>query len=72
VAARSDVIRERVGTFRQAKITLNAVDIREKRNNIAALLESPARRSRAGGQRPRVESLSRSGELYLNRFIRLP
>jgi len=75
VAARNDVIRERVGTFRQAKITLNAVDIRETaQRNIAALLEKPGETLgmlAVNAQGVQI-TFTFKGELYLNRFIEAP
>src|SRR5262245_3551616 len=75
VAARKDVIQQRVGAFRQAKIALNAVDIRETaQRNISALLEKPGETLgllAVDAQGMQI-TFTFNGELYLNRFIETP
>jgi MSHA biogenesis protein MshI len=75
VAARNEVIRQRSEIFRQAKITLNAVDIRETaQRNIAALLEKPGEALgmvAVNAQGVQI-TFTFEGELYLDRFIEAP
>ena len=75
VATRHEVIRQRAGTFRQARIPLNAVDIRETaQRNIAALLEMPGEALgmlSVNTQGVQI-TFTFEGELYLNRFIEAP
>ena len=75
VVTRNQVVRQRADTFRQAKITLDAVDIRETaQRNIAALVE---KRGEALGmlsvnaQGVQI-TFTFEGELYLDRFIEIP
>ncbi len=72
IAARNEVIRQRAEPFRQAKMNLNAVDIRETaQRNIAALLEKPGEALGMVSVNPQgVEiTFTFEGELYLDRFI---
>jgi MSHA biogenesis protein MshI len=75
VAARNTVIRERTETFRRAKMTLNAVDIRETaQRNIAALLETSGEAvgMLAVNEQGVQLTFTFEGELYLDRFIEAP
>jgi MSHA biogenesis protein MshI len=72
VVARSAVIRQRVEMFRQAKITLSAVDVRETaQRNIAALVEKPGEAiGMVSVNEQGVQiTFTFEGELYLDRFI---
>jgi MSHA biogenesis protein MshI len=75
VAAPNAVILQRAETFRQAKIALNAVDIRETaQRNIAALLEKPGEALgmvSVNAQGVQI-TFTFEGELYLDRFIDAP
>jgi len=75
VVVRNEVIRQRAETFHQAKITLNAVDIRETaQRNIAALLEKPGEALgmvAVNAQGVQI-TFTFEGELYLDRFIEAP
>ena len=75
VVARNDVIRQRAETFRQAKMTLHAVDIRETaQRNIAALVAQPGEALgmvSVNAQGVQI-TFTFEGELYLDRFIDAP
>jgi MSHA biogenesis protein MshI len=75
VVARNEMIRRHAETFRHAKITLNAIDIRETaQRNIAALLEKPGEALgmvSVGAQGVQI-TFTFEGELYLDRFIEAP
>ncbi len=72
VVARNELLQQRAETFRQAKITLNAVDIRETaQRNIAALVEEPGEALgmvSVNAQGVQI-TFTFEGELYLDRFI---
>ncbi len=75
IAARNEVIRQRAEPFRQAKMNLDAVDVRETaQRNIAALLEKPGESLGLLSVSPQgVEiTFTFEGELYLDRFIEAP
>ena len=75
VVARNDVIQQGAETFRQAKIALNAVDIRETaQRNIAALVAKPgeALGMVAASAHGVQITFTFEGELYLDRFIEVP
>ncbi len=75
VVARNEVIRQRAETFRQAKMTLHAVDIRETaQRNIAARLEKPGEALgmvAVNAQGVQI-TFTFEGDLYLDRFIEAP
>lgn len=75
VVARNEVIRQRAQTFHQAKMTLNAVDVRETaQRNIAALVEKPGEALgmvSVNAQGVQI-TFTFEGELYLDRFIEAP
>jgi len=75
VVARNAVIQQRAETFRQAKINLNAVDVRETaQRNIAALVEKPGEAIgmvTVNAQGVQI-TFTFDGELYLDRFIEVP
>jgi MSHA biogenesis protein MshI len=72
VVARSAVVHQRAEMFRQAKITLDAVDVRETaQRNIAALVEKPGEALgmvSVNAQGVQI-TFTFQGELYLDRFI---
>jgi MSHA biogenesis protein MshI len=72
IVARRDVIDRRAALFRQAKIDLQAIDIRETaQRNIAALLEKPGEglgMVAMTGEGVQI-TFTFEGELYLDRFI---
>jgi MSHA biogenesis protein MshI len=72
VVAREAVVRQRAETFRQAKLTLSAVDVRETaQRNIAALVEKPGEALgmvTVNAQGVQI-TFTFEGELYLDRFI---
>ncbi len=75
IVARNEVIRQRAEPFRQAKMNLDAVDVRETaQRNIAALLEKPGESLGMVSVNPQgVEiTFTFEGELYLDRFIEAP
>jgi len=75
VVARNDLIRQRAETFQQAKMTLNAVDIRETaQRNIASLVAKPGEglgMVAASAHGVQI-TFTFEGELYLDRFIEAP
>jgi MSHA biogenesis protein MshI len=75
VAARNEIIRQRMETFEEAKLPLTAIDIPElAQRNIAAALEVEGRGlamlsfDEAGG----LLTFTFAGELYLSRHIEIP
>ena len=75
IVARKDVVQRRAEPFRQMKMNLGAVDIRETaQRNIAVLLEKPGEALGMVSINPQgVEiTFTFEGELYLDRFIEEP
>jgi MSHA biogenesis protein MshI len=75
VVARSTTIRQRAEMFRQAKIALDAIDVRETaQRNVAALVEKPGEALgmvSVNAQGVQI-TFTFEGELYLDRFIEAP
>jgi MSHA biogenesis protein MshI len=75
VVARDALIQQRAEMFRQAKLVLSAVDVRETaQRNIAALVEKPGEAIgmvSVNAQGVQI-TFTFEGELYLDRFIEVP
>ena len=72
VAARNDLLRQRIGLLQGAKINLQVIDIAEMaQRNIAALLPQDKTGIAVLSLRPRygLITLTRDGELYLSRVL---